>query len=83
MKMVKKSRVACFFKKKEIWYYQITSLYLYKQKTIANLKCFNKVKEEILKYVNQINESKPYCIVLYKTKRRLNSPIEDRIVFPL
>jgi hypothetical protein len=38
------------------------------------------VKEEILKYVNQIDESKPYCIVLYKTKRRLNSPIEDRIV---
>lgn len=38
------------------------------------------MKEEILKYVNQIDESKPYCIVLYKTKRRLNSPIEDRIV---
>lgn len=38
------------------------------------------MKEEILKYVNEINESKPYCIVLYKTKRRLNSPIEDRIV---
>jgi hypothetical protein len=38
------------------------------------------VKEEILKYVNQIDESKPYCIVLYKTKRRLNSPVEDKIV---
>ena len=38
------------------------------------------MKEEILKYVNQIDESKPYCIVLYKTKRRLNSPVEDKIV---
>jgi hypothetical protein len=38
------------------------------------------MKEEILKYVNEINESKPYCIVLYKTKRRLNSLIEDKIV---
>ena len=38
------------------------------------------MKEKLIKYKNEINESKPYCIVLYKTKRRLNSPVEDKIV---
>lgn len=38
------------------------------------------MKKELIQYVNEINESKPYCIVLYKTKRRLNSPVEDKIV---
>jgi hypothetical protein len=38
------------------------------------------MKEKLIQYANEINESKPYCIVLYKTKRRLNSPVEDKIV---
>jgi hypothetical protein len=38
------------------------------------------MKDQLIQYANEINETKPYCIVLYKTKRRLNSPIEDKVI---
>lgn len=38
------------------------------------------MRKVLIEYANEINETKPYCIVLYKTKRRLNSPIEDKVI---
>ena len=38
------------------------------------------MKDQLIEYANEINETKPYCIILYKTKRMTNSFSEYKIV---